>query len=150
MKVDYEEIGLRVAKRRKILNLTQEELAEQADLSKTHIRNIERSSSKCSIESLMNLADALQVTSDYLLSGSYKLVDEPKIVDRTNGFDHIRRVPDIGKAFVHRLVRKWRFVNGGAVDRARKDPFHRLFEIRQRDVLLCGAAAHQPASSVRS
>ena len=77
--VDYEEIGRRAAKRRRILNLTQEELAELADLSKTHIQNIERGSSKCSVESLMRLSDALQVTPDYLLSGSFKHFDEPKL-----------------------------------------------------------------------
>ena len=42
MSVNYEEIGRRAAKRRKILNFTQEELAEKAGLSKTHIQNIER------------------------------------------------------------------------------------------------------------
>ena len=79
MSVDFEEIGLRVAKRRKILNLTQEELAERADLSTTHIQNIERASSKCSIDSLMKLSIALQVTPDYLLSGTYVYIDDPKL-----------------------------------------------------------------------
>lgn len=79
MNVDYGEIGLRVAKRRKLLNLTQEELAEMAELSTTHIQNIERASSKCSIDSLMKLSAALQVTPDYLLSGTYKYIDEPKL-----------------------------------------------------------------------
>lgn len=79
MSVDFAEIGLRVAKRRKILNLTQEELAEKADLSATHIQNIERSSSKCSVDSLMKLSVALQVNPDYLLSGTYKYIDESKL-----------------------------------------------------------------------
>ena len=79
MIVDYVEIGRRVAKRRRILNLTQEELAELAELSKTHVQNIERGSSKCSVESLMHLSDALQVTPDYLLSGSYKQFDESNL-----------------------------------------------------------------------
>ena len=79
MSVDFIEIGSRVSKRRKILNLTQEELAEKADLSTTHIQNIERASSKCSINSLMKLSIALQVTPDYLLSGTYVYMDEPKL-----------------------------------------------------------------------
>ena len=79
MSVNYEEIGRRVAKRRKILNITQEELAEKAELSKTHIQNIERGSSKCSVASLMQLSVALQVSPDYLLSGVYKHFDESKL-----------------------------------------------------------------------
>ena len=74
--VNYKEIGERVAKRRRVLNLTQEELAEIANLSKTHIQNIERASSKCSVASLLRLSGALQVNPDYLLSGAYKQLDE--------------------------------------------------------------------------
>ena len=79
MSVNYEEIGQRVAKRRKSLNFTQKELAEKAKLSKTHIQNIERGSSKCSVESLMQLSVALQVSPDYLLSGTHKVIDESKL-----------------------------------------------------------------------
>ena len=44
------------------------ELAEKADLSATYTGNVERGA-KCSIETLMKLSAALDVTPDYLLLG---------------------------------------------------------------------------------
>ena len=69
--VDYKQIGKRIAKRRDILDMTQAELAEKADLSTTYTGNVERGA-KCSIETLMKLCTALDVTPDYLLLGVNK------------------------------------------------------------------------------
>lgn len=69
MGVNYVEIGKRILKRRNVLDLTQEELAEKANMSAAYIGNVERASSKCSIETLMKLCTALEVTPDYLLLG---------------------------------------------------------------------------------
>jgi len=68
MNIDYKELGRRIARRRYILDMTQEELAERADLSTTYTGNIERGAT-CSIETLMKLCVALTVTPDYLLLG---------------------------------------------------------------------------------
>lgn len=68
MNVDYTQIGKRIAKRRDVLDMTQAELAEKADLSATYTGNVERGA-KCSIETLMKLCIALNVTPDYLLLG---------------------------------------------------------------------------------
>jgi transcriptional regulator with XRE-family HTH domain len=68
MSVDYEQIGKRIARRRNVLDLTQAELAEQADISTTYTGNVERGA-KCSIETLMKLCNALDITPDYLLMG---------------------------------------------------------------------------------
>jgi len=66
--IDYKQIGKRIAKRRDILDITQAELAEKANLSATYTGNVERGA-KCSIETLMKLCNALDVTPDYLLLG---------------------------------------------------------------------------------
>jgi len=68
MQTNYKQIGKRIAKRRDVLDMTQAELAEKADLSTTYTGNIERGA-KCSIETLMKLCAALDVTPDYLLLG---------------------------------------------------------------------------------
>jgi len=76
MAVDYNEFGKRIAKRRKVLNLTQEETSEKAHITTTHLRNIERAHTKCSIEVMIKICDALEVTQDYLFLGTIKTVNE--------------------------------------------------------------------------
>jgi transcriptional regulator with XRE-family HTH domain len=68
MSIDYKEIGKRIARRRHVLDLTQAELAERSDMSTTYTGNVERGA-KCSIETLMKLCSALDITPDYLLMG---------------------------------------------------------------------------------
>jgi transcriptional regulator with XRE-family HTH domain len=68
MSIDYKQIGKRIAKRRNVLDLTQAELAERANISTTYTGNVERGA-KCSIETLMKLCKALDITPDYLLLG---------------------------------------------------------------------------------
>jgi len=68
MNVDYKQMGKRIAKRRNVLDITQADLAEKADLSPTYTGNVERGA-KCSIETLMKLCAALDVTPDYILLG---------------------------------------------------------------------------------
>jgi len=68
MEIDYKQIGKRIAKRRDVLDMTQAELAEKADLSATYTGNVERGA-KCSIETLLKICAALDVTPDYLLLG---------------------------------------------------------------------------------
>jgi len=68
MEINYKLIGKRIARRRQVLDLTQAELAERANISPTYTGNVERGA-KCSIETLMKLCTALDVTPDYLLLG---------------------------------------------------------------------------------
>jgi transcriptional regulator with XRE-family HTH domain len=70
--MNFEEIGKRIRKRRKELKLTQEALAEKIDVTSTYIGAIERSTSKCSIETLAKLSTILDLDMDYLLFGITK------------------------------------------------------------------------------
>lgn len=65
--INCREIGQRIARRRNVLDLTQAQLEELADIG--YVGNIERGTSIPSLEALMKLASALQVTPDYLLLG---------------------------------------------------------------------------------
>jgi len=76
MILDHKAIGERITKRRKVLNLTQDEVAERAGLTPTHVRNIERAHTKCSLEALWKICEALEVNPDYLFIGSLKSADE--------------------------------------------------------------------------
>ena len=79
MAVDYNAFGERIAKRRKVLNLTQEEIASKAGVTTTHVRNIEKAHTKCSIETMCKLCAALEVTPDYLFFGAIKSADEEQM-----------------------------------------------------------------------
>lgn len=63
------QIGTRIKQCRKALKMTQERLAEQIDVSPHYIYEIERGSKAMSIHTLCKISSALNVSTDYLLSG---------------------------------------------------------------------------------
>lgn len=65
----YYEIGQRIRLYRKALRLSQEQLAEAADISVTHMSHIETGNTKLSLPVLILLAEALHVTLDDLVYG---------------------------------------------------------------------------------
>jgi len=67
--IDYKALGKRIAKRRKVLNLTQEDVAEATGLSNNYISNIENNHSIPSIDTLLKICEAIDTTPDYLLLG---------------------------------------------------------------------------------
>ena len=72
MVVNYSSLGQRIRQERQKLNLTQEQLAEPADVTTAFIGHIERSERSLSLETLIKISNRLGVTVDYLLSDSYK------------------------------------------------------------------------------
>ena len=65
--MDYKEIGKRVRHFRQVSGLSQEQLAEQIDISVTHMSHIETGNTKLSLPVLVALAEALDVRTDELL-----------------------------------------------------------------------------------
>ena len=72
MHVDYQLLGKRVAQLRKKMGLTQEKLAERAEITNNYLSNIENCHSIPSLETVVKLCTALDVTADELLSGVAK------------------------------------------------------------------------------
>ena len=66
--LDYEEIGKRIRALRKQKNLSQEQLAEKVWISTTHMSHIETGSTKLSLPVLVDLANALEVGTDEILT----------------------------------------------------------------------------------
>ncbi len=66
--MDLRSIGRRIKAARKAKKLTQQELAELANLSTTYISSIERGAKIPKLETLIMLANILNVTTDYLLA----------------------------------------------------------------------------------
>ncbi len=67
--IDYKAMGKRIRAKRKELNLTQEQLAEEAGISPSHIGEIERGTSICSLAVLVNIASILDLNLDTLVKG---------------------------------------------------------------------------------
>ena len=70
MCVDYSVLGKRIAYIRHKKGMTQEGLAECAELSTVYISHIENSRSIPSLETLVRICDALGVTPDAVLLGT--------------------------------------------------------------------------------
>lgn len=66
--MDYYEIGQRIRKIRKAHGLSQEELAEKINISTTHMSHIETGNTKLSLPVFVDIAAALDVRADDLLS----------------------------------------------------------------------------------
>lgn len=68
MELQYELIGKRIRLLRKSKKLSQGKLAELTNFSTPHIGHIETATTKLSITALVEIANALEVTPDQLLS----------------------------------------------------------------------------------
>lgn len=67
--VFLKEMGKRIAARRKEQNLTQEKLAEKADVTSQMLSNAERGVKALRPENLLKICLALNESADYILSG---------------------------------------------------------------------------------
>lgn len=68
--MNFEALGKRIRQQRKLLKLTQEELAAAAEVSTSYIGHIERGIKHCSLETLVAIANTLEITPDVLLQDS--------------------------------------------------------------------------------
>jgi transcriptional regulator with XRE-family HTH domain len=80
--MDYKSMGHRIRKCRAEKHLTQEKLAELAGISLSFLGHIERGTRKASLETIVNLANALGASTDYLLQESLEIPAEPYGAER--------------------------------------------------------------------
>lgn len=75
MEVDYLSIGKRIRKYRKIKGLTQQELARIIDVDRSYIGHIEQGNKSPGLETVISIANALEITSDELLIDSLEVTN---------------------------------------------------------------------------
>lgn len=68
--MDFASLGIRIRRQRKLLRLTQDQLAERAGISVSFLGHIERGTRKAGLETLVQLANALGMSTDVLLQES--------------------------------------------------------------------------------
>ena len=69
--LDFEHIGKKIREVRLAKGLTQEYIANIADVNTSHISNIENNRVKISLPTLVHICNALDVTIDYILASEY-------------------------------------------------------------------------------
>jgi transcriptional regulator with XRE-family HTH domain len=96
----------RLRELRKQKNLSQTELGQLAGLHYTHIGRFERGTSRPSGDTLKRVADALGVTSDYLLDGAADEAAKARFADREllKQFQEVEQLPDEDKNVVKKLL----------------------------------------------
>ena len=70
MKINYKKLGKRIQSARRETGLSQEQLAEAIGKSPSAISTIETGKRGASLETLIHIANVLQVSADYLLADS--------------------------------------------------------------------------------
>ncbi|MEY8319332.1 helix-turn-helix transcriptional regulator [Oscillospiraceae bacterium 50-58] len=102
--MDYVLLGKRIRDERLLLRLTLEKLAERTDKSINFIGQIERGEGKPSLETMVDIANALGTTVDSLLQDNVKAVNDSvgKEVEAI-----IRTLDDNGKQFILDMVKRY-------------------------------------------
>jgi transcriptional regulator with XRE-family HTH domain len=91
---------------RKQRNLSQTELAKLVGIHYNHVGRYERGESRPSADTLKRLADALDVSSDYLIEGHREEAARARFEDREllRQFQEVERLEDEDKVVVKKLL----------------------------------------------
>lgn len=68
IELDFKIIGARIQKRRTEMKMTQAELAERIDTNQKHLSRIEGGYHRCTLDLIVAIAKALDVSVDYLIA----------------------------------------------------------------------------------
>ena len=79
--INFKEIGERLREIRIEKGLTQEYIANMADVNTSHISNIENNRVRISLPTLVHVCNAMNITVDYVLSNEY--TDAPSALDQS-------------------------------------------------------------------
>lgn len=98
--LNFKAIGLKIKERRQAQGITQEFIADQLDVNPSHISNIECGRANPSLTALVKIANILQCSVDYFISGEYtykidkdkeKTLDD-KIMDKLKYCDSDKKI----------------------------------------------------------
>lgn len=71
--MDYVSLGQRIRKQRRARHWTQADLAQEVDISMSFLGHIERGTRKASLETIVSICNALNVSPGYLLENSLSI-----------------------------------------------------------------------------
>lgn len=79
--MDCLRLGQRIRKQRKLMGMTQKDVAEKVGISLPFYGHIERGTRKASLETMVSIANALGVSADTLLQDSLDIMTRPVVTD---------------------------------------------------------------------
>lgn len=100
--LDYDLLGLNIKDQRRLVGLTQRDLAELVCCNPSHISNIENGYTKVSLDLLLAIANALDTSIDSLLKDQYK--DTLKSID-TEIIKAFAECDDSKKEMILRIIK---------------------------------------------
>lgn len=103
--MNYEQVGKKIAGKRKQLRMTQAEVEKQAGLSPKYLSNIEHGRSIPSIDVLMQIADVLHMTPNELLLGAVSAENgDTEMEQETVLLENIRKLPSNKQAMARNFL----------------------------------------------
>ena len=105
--MDYELLGKRIRDERLLLRLTIEQLAERVDKSTNYIGQIERNDGKPSLETIVDIANALGTTVDELLKDSLQKEYCDSVIKEISTL--LYSLDDNGKHFILDMVKRYSY-----------------------------------------
>ena len=105
--MDYELLGKRIRDERLLLRLTIEQLAERVDKSTNYIGQIERNDGKPSLETIVDIANALGTTVDELLKDSLQKEHCDSVIKEISTL--LYSLDDNGKHFILDMVKRYSY-----------------------------------------
>ncbi len=105
--MDYELLGKRIRDERLLLRLTIEQLAERVDKSTNYIGQIERNNGKPSLETIVDIANALGTTVDELLKDSLQKEHCDSVIKEISTL--LYSLDDNGKHFILDMVKRYSY-----------------------------------------
>lgn len=84
------DIGRRIAARRNQLGLTQAEAAEKSGLTQQFFASVETGTKNIRAESIIKVSKALNVSTDFLLTGTVSDIDRTRLVKLLEQLDETR------------------------------------------------------------
>ena len=100
MTVNYEDLGKRIRRKRSENHISQAALAEMIQVSVQHMSNVENAKTKASLETVIEIANALDCSLDELVCGSLKkqiYQDEVALLLEVMPDSELKIMPDVLK-----------------------------------------------------
>jgi len=87
--MDYVKLGEKIKRERVHNRLTQEMLAEMAEITSSYVGQIERGERKVTLSKLVRIANVLNVSVDYLLSDTIDTIDDDLEIEVKNAMNNM-------------------------------------------------------------
>lgn len=96
-------LGENIKKYRKKSNLTQQELAKKSNISRSYLADVEKNRYNPSLDTLIKIADALEVPLDYLTGESVKSIIEDRLSELNMTIEQLSEKTRVPMTFLNNL-----------------------------------------------